>query len=189
MCYPMKQVYIFRRGQPLDLEVRESPDVVPLPHHGMKPTIEMIFLKAVFTRSIGEELRTRHPEVLSRSVYRHDDSLESLGEADLIEQPANLLRGCLIFAQRLRAPRIEIRDDLVVIREAAHKVGQSRCCSNKIGIQSEGGYNDDTPALIIISGFDDGVPVYRRGFEVLQRTNTIVAVSERLKHEETYLGS
>ena len=50
MRNPVKQVNILRRRQPLDLEVREPPDVVSLPHHGMKPTIEMILLVAILSQ-------------------------------------------------------------------------------------------------------------------------------------------
>src|SRR6266487_372079 len=180
----MKQVDILHRGQSVDLEVREPPDVVSLPHHVMQPTIEVILLVSVLARSVGEMLRARHSEVFPWSVYRHDDSLETLGEAGLIEHSANLLRCRLIFAQRLRPPGVEIGNDIVLGREAAHKARQSCCRSGEIGIQSEGGHNDHTLALLIVSGFDEWAPVSRRGFEALQGTNTIVAAGERLEHEE-----
>src|SRR5258708_4958952 len=131
----------------------------------MKPTIEVILLETVLARPVCEVLRTRHAEVLTWRVYRHDDSLESLREAGFIEHSANLLRCCLIFAQGLRPPGIEI------------------------GIQSEGGHNNHTLALVIVGGFDEWAPVYCRGFEALQGTNAIVAAGERLKHEEAHLGS
>jgi len=90
----------------------------------MKPTIEVILLVTVLARPVCEVLRTRHAEVLTWRVYRHDDSLESLREAGFIEHSANLLRCCLIFAQGLRPPGIEIGDDLVLSSEAAIRLCQ-----------------------------------------------------------------
>src|ERR1051326_6150416 len=150
----------------------------------MQPTIEAILLVTVLARPVGEVLGTCHTEALTRSIYRDDDSLESLWEADLIEHSANLLRCHFIFTQGLRPPGIEIRDDIVLSRETAHNVGHGCCCSDDIGIQSKAGHNDDTPALVVVGGFDEWVAVNGRGFEALQGTNTIVAAGESLKHEE-----
>ena len=40
----VEEINVFDRGQAFDLEIAQPPEMQALPHHGMQPAIELVFL-------------------------------------------------------------------------------------------------------------------------------------------------
>ena len=43
-CHGVQEINVFDRGQAVDLEIAEAPEMQALPHHGMQAAKERVFL-------------------------------------------------------------------------------------------------------------------------------------------------
>ena len=70
----VEQVNIFRRRQPLNIEVAEPPQVQPLGHHRMQSTIELLLLVGVLAVPIGKVLHAARTLSVARTRDFHHDA-------------------------------------------------------------------------------------------------------------------
>src|SRR5579859_4868653 len=163
----MEQVHVLHRRKSLDLEVRESPYVKSLAHHGVKPAIEPFFLVTVLTWAIGEVLGACYTQALARGAHGNNDSPEVAGIVCLVQYRTYSLLGCLGLAQQVRPPEVEIDDDIVLFRELPDKAGHGSGCCVEIFIPGECRHADDARALVNVSCLRKRLPINHRAFEVL----------------------
>ena len=81
----VEQVNVFRRRQPLNVEVAEAPQVQPLGHHRMQSSIELFLLVGVLAGPVGEVLHAARTLSVARTSHFHHDAPNRTWKARLID--------------------------------------------------------------------------------------------------------
>ena len=85
----MQQINIFDRGQAINLEIAEAPEMQALPHHGMQAAEERVFLILSAIELVGEMLQAVHARAPARARGRDHDAADGTGKRNLIEHGLN----------------------------------------------------------------------------------------------------
>ena len=112
----MEEVDIFYRGQSLEPEIRESLQMEPLGHHGMEPTVHIVFLVSLVPLPKSEMTHGTHAIAAAWTRNYQGDIPDCPREIRLVEHGGDFHLGYVRIARGNRVPNIEVNDDVVIHR-------------------------------------------------------------------------
>src|SRR5208337_4183096 len=107
----MKQVHVFDRRQPFNLEIAKPPEMQPFPHHGVDPAVELLlFIRILAAGAIGE-MHAGYTMAVTGAGGGRYDAPDGAREASLVEYRAHFLLRSLGVTQLAGMENVKIDDD------------------------------------------------------------------------------
>ena len=155
--HAVEQVHVLGRGQALEGEVGKAPEPEALAHHRVQAAQDLVLDRAVAAKPEGEQVNGRHPPAAPGDRDAHHDPLDLGRPGDGGDRRAQLGGEGLVRAAAVL--RVEVDGDRLAVGQAPGVLGAGAQFAGQHVVLGEGGHHMPAPALVLVVGGEQGVPV------------------------------